>query len=226
MTAARWMALCFALGSACFLVGPFPGYVQLVGEAADGITFFVGSILFTAGGALQCRLAWAGRSSDRSGPCGVVERGDPVRRDALLQRNHVPRAAHRNLEPAVQPAGLATGRLGIDLLPGLGGNRVASSHRVMGGCPRAEAPGGGRPPSTCSAASSSGSPRWPARGPVDGLHVGSGRGELEHVSRGGVLSVCAPSPRCALREVASRVVAPRLDPRLPVMAPQGSVGGS
>ena len=52
MTAARWMALCFALGSACFLVGPFPGYVQLVGEAADGITFFVGSILFTAGGAL------------------------------------------------------------------------------------------------------------------------------------------------------------------------------
>ena len=67
MTAARWMALCFALGSACFLVGPFPGYVQLVGEAADGITFFVGSILFTAGGALQCRLAWAGRSSDRSG---------------------------------------------------------------------------------------------------------------------------------------------------------------
>ena len=46
------MALCFALGSTCFLVGPFPGYVQLVGAAADGVTFFVGSILFTAGGAL------------------------------------------------------------------------------------------------------------------------------------------------------------------------------
>jgi hypothetical protein len=52
------MALFFALGSACFLVGPFPGYAQLVGETADAITFFVGSILFTIGGALQSRLAW------------------------------------------------------------------------------------------------------------------------------------------------------------------------
>lgn len=57
MTRRRWMALCFALGSTCFLVGPFPGYVQLVGDSADAITFFVGSILFTAGGALQSRLA-------------------------------------------------------------------------------------------------------------------------------------------------------------------------
>ena len=53
------MALCFALGATCFLIGPFPGYVQLVGEAADGVTFFVGSILFTAGGGLQSWLAWA-----------------------------------------------------------------------------------------------------------------------------------------------------------------------
>jgi hypothetical protein len=58
MTHLRWMALCFALGSACFLVGPFPGYVQLVGESADAVTFFVGSILFTLGGALQSWLAW------------------------------------------------------------------------------------------------------------------------------------------------------------------------
>jgi hypothetical protein len=55
------MALCFALGSTCFLIGPFPGYVQLVGDSADAVTFFVGSILFTAGGALQTWLAWAGR---------------------------------------------------------------------------------------------------------------------------------------------------------------------
>jgi hypothetical protein len=55
------MALCFALGSTCFLIGPFPGYAQLVGESADGVTFFVGSILFTAGGALQSWLAWSGR---------------------------------------------------------------------------------------------------------------------------------------------------------------------
>ena len=67
MTAKRWMALSFALGSTCFLVGPFPGYVQLVGDSADAITFFVGSILFTVGGALQSRLAWAERSSPGGG---------------------------------------------------------------------------------------------------------------------------------------------------------------
>jgi len=61
------MALSFALGSTCFLVGPFPGYVQLVGDSADAITFFVGSILFTVGGALQSRLAWAERSSPAGG---------------------------------------------------------------------------------------------------------------------------------------------------------------
>jgi hypothetical protein len=62
------MALFFALGSTCFLVAPFPGYVQLVGASADAITFFVGSILFTAGGALQTWLAWEGwRSADVGG---------------------------------------------------------------------------------------------------------------------------------------------------------------
>jgi len=61
------MALFFALGSTCFLVGPFPGYVQLVGDSADAITFFVGSILFTVGGALQSLLAWAERSSPGGG---------------------------------------------------------------------------------------------------------------------------------------------------------------
>ncbi len=58
------MALCFALGSTCFLVGPFPGYAQLVGDSADAVTFFAGSILFTTGGVLQSWLAWP----DRRGP--------------------------------------------------------------------------------------------------------------------------------------------------------------
>ena len=57
------MAVCFALGATCFLIGPFPGYVQLVGDSADAITFFVGSILFTAGGGLQSWLAWSERHS-------------------------------------------------------------------------------------------------------------------------------------------------------------------
>src|SRR5580765_7937001 len=67
LTSRRWMALCFALGSSCFLVGPFPGYAQLVGDSADAVTFFVGSILFTVGGALQSWLAWSGRHSAAGG---------------------------------------------------------------------------------------------------------------------------------------------------------------
>jgi hypothetical protein len=67
MTRRRWMALFFALGSTCFLVGPFPGYVQVVGDTADAVTFFAGSILFTLGGALQSRLAWVERRSPDGG---------------------------------------------------------------------------------------------------------------------------------------------------------------
>jgi hypothetical protein len=57
------MALCFALGSTCFFIGPFPGFASLVGDTADAVTFFVGSILFTAGGALQTSLALDERHS-------------------------------------------------------------------------------------------------------------------------------------------------------------------
>jgi hypothetical protein len=67
MNRQRWMALCFALGSTCFLIGPFPGYAQLVGDAADAITFFVGSVLFTTGGLLQSGLAWPERRSPGGG---------------------------------------------------------------------------------------------------------------------------------------------------------------
>ncbi len=61
------MALSFALGSACFVVGPFPGYAQLVGGSADAVTFFVGSILFTIGGALQSLLASPDRKRSAGG---------------------------------------------------------------------------------------------------------------------------------------------------------------
>ncbi len=61
------MALCFVLGSGCFLVGPFPGFATLVGDSADAITFFVGSILFTIGGGLQSWLAWPARHSPGEG---------------------------------------------------------------------------------------------------------------------------------------------------------------
>src|SRR4051794_26250263 len=63
MSRERWMALSFALGSLCFLVGPFPGYAELVGPGADAVTFFAGSLLFTAGGGLQLWLSLGGRRS-------------------------------------------------------------------------------------------------------------------------------------------------------------------
>jgi hypothetical protein len=63
----QWMARAFALGSACFLVGPVPGYATLVGARADALTFFVGSILFTIGGGLQTRLAAPHRAEDAAG---------------------------------------------------------------------------------------------------------------------------------------------------------------
>lgn len=51
----RWIALGFAIGSACFFVGPFPGFVQLVGQSADGMLFFAGSLFFTLAAGAELR---------------------------------------------------------------------------------------------------------------------------------------------------------------------------
>jgi hypothetical protein len=67
LSRAWWMALAFTAGSACFLIGPFPGYLALVGPVADAVTFFVGSLLFTTGGALQVWLAAPARSAPGAG---------------------------------------------------------------------------------------------------------------------------------------------------------------
>jgi hypothetical protein len=48
MRTTRWIGALFAIGSVCFAVGPAPGYIDLVGSGADGVTFFVGSIFFTS----------------------------------------------------------------------------------------------------------------------------------------------------------------------------------
>jgi hypothetical protein len=57
----RWVAAGFAIGSVCFFVGPFPGFVQLVGARADALVFFVGSLFFTAAAGLELVHATAGR---------------------------------------------------------------------------------------------------------------------------------------------------------------------
>jgi hypothetical protein len=41
------IGLLFAVGSACFVLGSVPAYVDAVGGTADAITFFVGSLFFT-----------------------------------------------------------------------------------------------------------------------------------------------------------------------------------
>jgi hypothetical protein len=61
------MSVSFALGSACFFIGPFPGYVNLVGDTADALTFFLGSVLFTVGGALQTWQAAPDRRATGAG---------------------------------------------------------------------------------------------------------------------------------------------------------------
>jgi hypothetical protein len=53
----RLIAIGFAIGSACFFIGPFPGFVQLVGEGADGVVFFAGSVFFTLAAGLELREA-------------------------------------------------------------------------------------------------------------------------------------------------------------------------
>jgi len=50
-----WIGVLFAIGSACFVVGPFPGFVHLVGAVADAAVFFAGSLFFTSAAALQAR---------------------------------------------------------------------------------------------------------------------------------------------------------------------------
>jgi hypothetical protein len=42
------VAWLFILGSACFVLGSVPAYVNAVGGPLDGVTYFVGSIFFTA----------------------------------------------------------------------------------------------------------------------------------------------------------------------------------
>ncbi|MDN5762229.1 MAG: hypothetical protein L0H41_07935 [Microlunatus sp.] len=43
----------FVVGSACFVLGSVPAYLNAVGGTADGVTYFVGSLFFTAASLLQ-----------------------------------------------------------------------------------------------------------------------------------------------------------------------------
>jgi YrhK-like protein len=68
---AWWTAVLFAAGSLCFVVGPLPGFIQLVGAQADAAVFFAGSVLFTAAATLQLAGTPRGRRTEWS--AGAVQ---------------------------------------------------------------------------------------------------------------------------------------------------------
>jgi hypothetical protein len=52
-----WIAVLFAIGSLLFALGSVPGYVSAVGDQADAVTYFVGSLFFTTASFLSYREA-------------------------------------------------------------------------------------------------------------------------------------------------------------------------
>src|SRR5215470_2676842 len=52
-----WIAILFAVGSLLFAVGSVPGYASTVGAVGDTVTYFVGSLFFTAASFLSLREA-------------------------------------------------------------------------------------------------------------------------------------------------------------------------
>ena len=67
-----WIGVLFAIGSALFALGTIPAYVDAVGRF-DAVTFFIGSIFFTAAGFLQYRESVdAGPEGPQSGWAKVL----------------------------------------------------------------------------------------------------------------------------------------------------------
>lgn len=54
-----WVAVLFIAGSTLFALGSFPPYSQQVDPGTVGVTFFVGSLLFTSAAAAQLVQVWS-----------------------------------------------------------------------------------------------------------------------------------------------------------------------
>ncbi|KRF37425.1 hypothetical protein [Nocardioides sp. Soil805] len=65
LTRQGWTASLFVVGSTCFLLGPLPGFVDLVGTRVDALVFFVGSLFFTSAATLEWTLT---RATSRRAP--------------------------------------------------------------------------------------------------------------------------------------------------------------
>ena len=181
----RWMAALFAVGSLCFLVGPFPGYAELVGAAADALTFFVGSIFFTAR-RRAADLARLARRRARRRARGWWRSAIVQSAGTLFFNVTTFRALNTALvEPALRPAGLAPGRVRLDLLPRLRRDRLRASRGAAG---PERGPGWWQPAVNllgCVFFGISAVAGYVV--PVEGLDARPRRPQLEHVARRGLL---------------------------------------
>jgi hypothetical protein len=80
------IAWLFIMGSACFVVGSVPAYLNAVGGVADGVTFVIGSIFFTAASLGQLLQAQTPAMTPRD----PSERGIPARIRLWSWRPHDP----------------------------------------------------------------------------------------------------------------------------------------
>jgi hypothetical protein len=76
VTSDRVISILFMIGSACFALGAVPGYASAVGARADGVTFFAGSLFFTAaafGQFLQSRRTATRRRRDAAWWAAIIQ---------------------------------------------------------------------------------------------------------------------------------------------------------
>jgi hypothetical protein len=69
-----WMAVLFAIGSACFALAAVPAFATSVGTRTDNLVYFVGSIFFTTAGFLQYGQVAATGEPGAPPPPGPVRR--------------------------------------------------------------------------------------------------------------------------------------------------------
>lgn len=77
-----WISGLFAVGSVCFALGSFPPYLDRVTSLVDGLTFFIGSVCFTAASAL-CFLEAASAPDMVGGPSRSEARRPRLRPQAI-----------------------------------------------------------------------------------------------------------------------------------------------
>jgi hypothetical protein len=102
------MAGLFIVGSFCFVVGSIPEYVDAVGVAADALTYFIGSLFFTAASFLQLLQAQSPTMTGATGVRLVLWRPLPHDYGWLAAITQLPGTILFNISTLVALAGTAT----------------------------------------------------------------------------------------------------------------------